>query len=509
MSTPNDEYFALILSVPRIAAVRPQAATAVLKSLLTNLNKKSKVFDINLDFHRNFKNGAGASTYWSVDEYFYNDNKKLDDNERLIYMSWLINWVEKLKEYKPRYLMISVFTWQCQKFLIDFLPQWKDRANIPVIVGGQGLIREENGSFTTRVDHVAKLKEKGLIAHWVRGEAETTIEHIVNEDFNHRGIDTHELAPWSNVNDHNFMNFDDFEILNYYSGYEKGVLPLESSRGCVRNCEFCDIPTMQGGYRYKTGERMFREVIHYYENYGVEDFFFNDALCNGSLKDFKIFNNLLIDYYKKNNLPDAHLKYSSHYIIRSPEKFNDDDHKIMAWAGGDTMVVGVETGSDRVRAHMKKQFTNQDLDFTMEMFSKYRMSIYLLMIVGFPTETREDFEETIKMLKRYQKYVADGTIIGVNLGTTLTIEEGTPLWDGYGKFNIVGKDGNRPHGPDWICLDNPTLTYKERIQRRIEAQEIAIKLGYTFWKGDDQVRILMDNYKKRLTKLQRVAGGMM
>ena len=116
---------------------------------------------------------------------------------------------------------------------------------------------------------------------------------------------------------------------------------------------------------------------------------------------------------------------------------------------------------------------------------------------------RKYAQETLDMLTRYQKYVADGTIIGVNLGTTLTVEEGAPIYNDWQSFNIVPTNGaNRPLGPDWRAVDNPELTYKERIQRRIRAQEHATELGYIFWKGDDQLDILMDKYQQRLARLQ-------
>lgn len=500
-STSHD-LFAVILTVPRVAPVRPAPGVAIIKSLLKSRGKQSRIMDINLDFHTEFRSQHGDEIYWAVDDYYFNDHLQLSATAQHAYDQWCRAWVKRVKEANSRWLMISVFTWQSQKFTRDFLKIWKTVSDIPVLIGGQGLIREENGSYSSTPHFAHELMAAGLIDHWIRGEAETTLDHIIAGDFDQPGIDTDFLAPRSDVNSHQYMDFDDFDITKYHSGYTHGVLPVESSRGCVRACVFCDIPTMQGGFRYKKGNRLLSEIIHYHERYQVRDFFFHDALCNGSVKDFKIFNQGLITYYKQRDLPQRYLKYSSHYIVRGEMK--EDDYRLMGEAGAETMVIGVESGSDRVRQHMRKGFTNDDLDYTMKQFCQHGITVYFLIVVGFPTETEQDFQDTLDMLTRYQPYVASGTIIGVNLGTTLTIEEGTPLWEEYSKFNIVGHNSDRPRGPDWLCKDNPTLTYRERIQRRIRAQEHATALGYTFWKGDDHLKILIDNYQNRLNRLAGV-----
>jgi len=101
-------------------------------------------------------------------------------------------------------------------------------------------------------------------------------------------------------------------------------------------------------------------------------------------------------------------------------------------------------------------------------------------------------------LRRYQRYVADGTLMGINFGTSLTIGEGTPVYNDPDKFNLVGVDGKRPNDVFWMHKHNTELTYKERVLRRIEAQELAISLGYTFWKGDDQLTFIRNKYERIL-----------
>jgi hypothetical protein len=116
------------------------------------------------------------------------------------------------------------------------------------------------------------------------------------------------------------------------------------------------------------------------------------------------------------------------------------------------------------------------------------------MIVGYPTETIQDFDATIQKFIEYQKYALDGTIYGVNLGTTASIDEGTPLWHNIDNLNM---DPNKQNlGYNWVSLNNPTLTFKERIRRRIALQEILMDLNYKIWNGDSQLINLQETYKQ-------------
>ena len=495
---------AIILSIPRVAPVRPAAAPAIIKRILNELGVANKILDINLSFFDEFKKSVELKTFENIDEYLFIKDKVLSKEDTKTFNWFIDQWIDTVIEYNPSKLFISVFSWQAQRFTVEFLTRLRPKFTVEVIIGGQGLIREENGSYSSRPEFAHFLKKEKLIDHWIRGEAETTIPSIIAGDYSVAGIDTDFLAEYSDVKQHGVMDFSDFDIQKYQSGYSNGVLPMETSRGCVRNCVFCDIPTMQGGYRFKRGSQLANEMIHYYDNYGVTDYFFHDALCNGSVKDFREFNLLLLEYYQKHQLPNRYFKYSSHAIVHNEKQFKPQDFEIMSRAGAETMVIGVESGSDRVRNHMRKNFTSVDLDYNMEQYSKNKIQVYFLIIIGFPTETREDFQATLDMLTRYQRFVADGTIIGVNLGTTLTIEEGTAMYNKPETLRIIGVNGNRPQGPDWQCLDNPELTYKERIMRRLEAQEHAMNLGYTFWKGDDQIKTMTDKYQERIRRLAGV-----
>lgn len=490
--------YAAILTVPRIAPVRPSIAPALIKTLLAEHGKTSQIFDINIDFYNQFTSVYNEQAFHELDTYFFVENTKLSEYAQQCYNSWLIEWANKIVALKTELVMISVFTWQAQRFTEDFLNVLRPLSNARIIVGGQGMIKSENTSFNTKPMFAIKLKNVGLIDHWIQGEAETVIKEIVKGNYNYVGIDTYEYAERRPLSETPVCDFSDLNIQEYHSGYQEGSLPLESSRGCVRACTFCDWPVAMGGFRSKNGIQLANEMISYYQTYGVTKFYFNDAVINGSIKDFRLFNSKLIEFYKTNNLPSRYFTYSGMYIVRDCVAFKETDFTTMGQSGADTMLIGVETGSDKVRADMRKGFNSVDLKFTIEQFSKNKIKAYWLLIVGYPSETREDFEQTLQMLREYQRFVADGTITGINFGTTLTIGEGVPMWHNYEDFGLVGINGNRPEDIFWMHKDNPGLTYKERILRRIEAQELATELGYTFWKGDDQLKFVMQKYQSQL-----------
>jgi radical SAM superfamily enzyme YgiQ (UPF0313 family) len=360
------------------------------------------------------------------------------------------------------------------------------------------MIKSENSSFNKDPYFAKALLAQNLIDYYIQGEAEMALPALLSGDVTHAGINGSEFAPRTEMDLVPLYDFSDHDICAYHSGYPTGQLPLESSRGCVRACAFCDWPVYHGGFRSKSGQRLFEETIAYYESSGVKHYYFNDSLINGNLGDFRRFNQALLEYYQKNDLPPRSITYSGMYIVRKPNQWTESDWQLISQAGADTLLIGVESGSERVRKEMAKGFTGKDLDFTVEMASKYKIKVYFLMIVGWPSETREEFEMTLDLMRRYQKYVADGTMLGINFGTSLTIGEGTPIYKDPEKFNITGVKGQRPVDVFWMHKDNPGLTYRERVLRRIEAQELAQQLGYTFWKGDDQLTFLRNKYQRLL-----------
>jgi radical SAM superfamily enzyme YgiQ (UPF0313 family) len=127
------------------------------------------------------------------------------------------------------------------------------------------------------------------------------------------------------------------------------------------------------------------------------------------------------------------------------------------------------------------------------------------MIIGYPTETQEDFNMTLNLFDRYQEQGRNGLIEEVNLGLTLNLLPNTPLHE---KAEEYGLTTTKEHINDWICVDNPTLDFKERLRRRITAQYHVEKLGYKVFESKNYVKALsiawdqIKNLKSSKTKIK-------
>ena len=144
---------------------------------------------------------------------------------------------------------------------------------------------------------------------------------------------------------------------------------------------------------------------------------------------------------------------------------------------------------------MKKKFSNSDIEYAMQQIQLHGIKCTWLMIIGYPTETDVDFQETLDMLTKYQPMALDRTIDTVALGTTLGIQPGSPLSDMREELNIQSAlPGHKDNGMYWKTDCND---FKTRVLRRIQAEEHIRRLGYNSWVGDNDI---VDYFEKNYMK---------
>jgi len=460
----------LIVNVPGTISLMPPAAPAVLKASVIQAGFTCKTIDFNARFYAE-KNIdiQNLETYFAtgMNEEYYPTADQL-----------VKRWVMEIISYNPEFVGISVFTYQNQNATRLFCKHLKENSSIKIILGGLGLI---DGGILGAQSFAKDMLNHNVADFYIKSEGEVSLIELLKGNLSYSGINSDTFTQIEDLDQLPIPDYSDYE----FDLYDTKLFPITASRGCVRSCSFCDIHE-HWKYRYRSGESVAKEIITLSTQHGIDTFAFTDSLVNGSLKEFKNFCSIIADENKKGK----NISWAGQYIVRSATQLTEEYWKNLADSGATKLAIGVETGSDSVREHMNKKFTNADLDYTMEMLDKYNITCIFLMVFGYPTETEQDFQDTLNMFKRYAS-LANRIIKNINFGPTLGILPGTPLYNNAHEYNLELDT----HENNWINLNNPALNLKERLYRRNYAREYALSLGYQLEQDSSEhmLKILENN----------------
>jgi|LakMenEpi03Aug12_release.lakeMendotaPanAssembly.Ray.scaffolds.fasta_scaffold210817_2 radical SAM superfamily enzyme YgiQ (UPF0313 family) len=484
----------VLINVPGTNGKMPLLAPAMLKASIIKNGFSCKTIDFNIRFKNEY---FQHQDYANLDTFFLTEY--LDPKLKPTVDCMIDTWADEILEYDPQYIGISVFTYQSRAAAEIFSRVLKQkRPNIKIILGGQGI---SQGGINGVSSFPLKLQQEGIIDYFIKSEGELSLIELLKNNFSYPGINSNTFQQIKNLDELPYPDYDDYD----FSQYEIKYLTIIASRGCVRKCTFCDIHE-HWKYNFRRGSLVVDEMISQSQKYKINEFVFADSLVNGSLKEFKIFLKKLADY---NNKVDKKLTWRGQYIVRDSISEGEDHWNLMAQSGCKELWVGIEHGSERIRTHMGKKFKNSDIDYLVQQLEKHDIKAKFLMIVGYPMETQDDFQETLNLIERYKNLA--GTIIkSFEISDTLSILPGTPLFNNANHWNIVIDD---KFENNWICIDNPDLTLDERINRVKIASQLTIDLGYNEktdahdllgWLTDNIDKLNNRLKAKRMIKLKKI-----
>jgi len=484
----------LVISVPRLEIHRPPISTAIVAEVIRLQGESVQALDLNCDF---FHFLPDRQTYYHYDE-IWDGQRSATLSEMKNILRFINSKLPELDKYDKYW--ISVFGGSATLFTKILCRMIRRKLkNKFIVLGGQGVndvtLVEKDQNFGTT------MKQQNLCDLVITGEGEQIIKEILAGKTSGPGINNNNPVQVDNLDALPYPNYSFYDLDRYdYLSKNKEVF-IVGSRGCVRRCTYCDVARYWPKFRYRSGKNIASEMIHHYEQHGVNQFYFTDSLINGSMKAF---NDMCDTLAKYNTDHDAGFTWKGQFIFRPKNQLPKDHFATVAAAGGSEFYVGVETGSDKIRWEMDKKFTNEDIDFQLEEFNKYGISVFFLMLIGYVTETIDDHQDTLKMFKRWQKYVATGTIKGIDLGVGLKFLADTPVAsqiDQHGVYFLKGNSSLQEiHKTDlWQAKQNPDLDVPERIRRRIETHEEAIKYNWPIWRGEQRlnvVKLMSEKYLK-------------
>ena len=191
---------------------------------------------------------------------------------------------------------------------------------------------------------------------------------------------------------------EDIPILRDYS--QKAWVSI--MYGCNNFCSYCIVPYVRGRERSRKSEAIIAEIKDLVKN-GCTEISLLGQNVNSYGKDL----DEDIDFAKLLRLVnDVEGVERIRFMTSHPKDLSDD--LILAMAECDKVCkqlhLPVQAGSNRVLAEMNRKYTREDY---LEKIKKVKekipgISLSTDIIVGFPTETNEDFEKTLDVLREVE-----------------------------------------------------------------------------------------------------------
>jgi len=383
----------LFCSAPGTFSARPTLAPAILKACATAAGFNAMAVDLNVEIYNQI---LGHPRQKLLREFFelQKIHKDIVDD-----LGNLLDYcADKITSLNPSILGLSLLTQDSQFFTVWLCYHLKIlNPNLKIVIGGSGI---KNFIAESKINFAELLKSKGYIDDYINGDGEYSIVEYLKNNLDYPGINS---GTWEPIKDLNVLFYPDFTDYDF-SQYHKPGIPICDSRGCVRTCEFCDIIEHWKKYQYRTADNIFEEMQYQIKQHNITRFFFYNSLTNGNMKEFQKLLDLMCDYNDKN--PTAQISWDGYFIVRNKKQHPEEFWQKIKKSNGQ-LQLGIESVVEKVRVALGKNFSNEDIDYHLVMAKKYSVPLILLLIVGYPTETRQDFEFTKQWFRDRRHYAGN------------------------------------------------------------------------------------------------------
>ena len=407
----------LVLALcPEWAPQFPPFNLARLSGVAKSAGFETHILDLNVRAYNEYKNNwqpnnrlpfrlwdPSASWHWTGGTYMNDIHPILEP--------LLLQACDEIEAMNPDIVGFSIYyiseeptKWMCQELK-------RRMPNVKIAVGGSNV---QKSWFTIHpyYDYV------------VNGEGEQVLLNILEEVEN--GISHSEPQYLTQPEDQriniNGLPMPDYESIDF-SQYEipNGV-NTEISRGCTAKCTFCE-ETHFWKYRQRQSVDLITEIEWLYYNKGTDVIWFIDSLVNGNLKELRAF---------CKGVDAKGLKINWTGYARCDGRMDLEYFKDLKAGGCIMLNYGIESGSQHVLDDMAKGVTIKEMEDNFRHGKEVGIYAATNWIVGFPTETLQDFADSITLLWRMR----DMNINNVGAGVGYGLGPETIVGQNPHKFNI-------------------------------------------------------------------------
>ncbi len=345
--------------------------------------------------------------------------------------------VKKIVQISPLFVGFSVFTGDAMSAHAEMCREIKRLSRIPIVWGNvhPSLLPEQclNESYidvvvigegeVTAMELARALEGNGNLSGVLGIGYKVNVEVRINPP---RAFIT-DLDQYS-------IDWNLVDVQRYLSpSWEmKRRLPLVTSRGCPYRCTFCyNIKFNLREWRSHSVDFVVTHIDELKKKYEVDCIFYHDD-------NFFVNKKRAFEILYRINLP--------YYAECRVEMINDNFVRQLAETGCKALLVGLESGSDRILKMIQKDSTVEHIYRAAEALSKYpSICLQGSTIMAYPTETREEINATLQMITRVFK---------IHPNTNFTTGFYLP-YPGGELYDLAIKEGFSPPArtEDWELLD--------------------------------------------------------
>lgn len=327
----------------------------------------------------------------------------------------------------------------------------KINKKILVVVGGSHVSVDPGGVMRNKSIDVA-----------VYGEGEVTMLELVTERYlknikgivYRRGTKIIRNPPRKLVKNLDSFPFPDWECLDLKKytmesnfNMRKPVFSIVSSRGCPGHCLYCSVNAVWHHlWRGRSAKNVVDEMEYLINNFGAKEFAFQDDSVSVDKKRLEEICDEILK--RKLNIKWTTPNGIAHWTLTKPLV------KKMKEAGCYRITFGIESGDPEMRRWVGKPYSlSQAKDLT-----KYANSIGMWTlatnIIGFPYETQESYDSTLKF--------AIDSDVDLAFFFRLGLRPGTAMTEIFKKEGWIIKDKHLLYSED-VTFDTKNFSAKEIV----------------------------------------------
>jgi len=198
--------------------------------------------------------------------------------------------------------------------------------------------------------------------------------------------------PWV---DRDIFDYEQSEGKNpLLSHMESPFISIVTSRGCPYKCRFCqpaERMVFGNKIKFRQVDDIINELCHLREKYAFKSFLIHDDL-------FILqpgFINAFVARYRELGFTQKFACQARADIIVNMES----SIKLLAEVGMECLMIGFESGSQRILDFIDKGVTLEQSRKAVEICRKYNVRIYGNFMFGLPTETKADMDATVDFIR--------------------------------------------------------------------------------------------------------------